>query len=81
MFFVGAVANADDSKSNKNAISLIAGASPTALTMTKKKPKLGAETGYEADVGLMYQRDFDDIRGSVAVTIRGTGFLGVGLVF
>ena len=60
-----------------NAISLTAGGNPTQLKIEGNK----ASTNYEIVLGLLYQRDFSSVRGSVGVTIRGSAFLGVGVRF
>lgn len=65
----------------ENAISLFGGPTPTGLKTTKTGGSIKVETDYEPDLGLMFQHDFDEIRGSIAVTLQGTAFLGLGVVF
>lgn len=75
----------------KNAFTLLGGVAhtrlETSLTTTTNpvlanvRNEFNARTVRELDLGLMYQRDFDRIRGSVAATIRGTVLLGIGWVF
>ena len=66
---------------DRNALSLIAGANPTGLYLETVNGQQRVKTGYEFDFGVMYQRDFDDWRGSVALTIQGNMFLGAGARF
>lgn len=66
----------------KNSVSLIGGADPTRLTTTYSAGNpatLDARTVYQADVGLMYQRDISqDYRLSGMVTVRGAALVGIG---
>lgn len=66
------------SRTPKNSISLIGGASPTKLKVDQSASGFRADTEYEPDAGLMYQRDFGRVRGTAAATIRGSFLLGVG---
>lgn len=65
-----------------DAISLIVPYSPTKLSVTKTGPgSYHAQTDYELDLGLMYQHDFDWLRGSVSATVNGSFMLGAGIAF
>lgn len=66
---------------NRNAISILGGASPTKLNTSSTPTSFKAANDFEPAVGLMYQHDFGRIRGSVAATLNGVGLLGVGLNF
>ena len=66
---------------DRNSLSLIAVANPTGLTVSEAGGKHKAKTDYEFDIGLMFQHDFDDIRGTVGVTVQGNLFLGAGVRF
>lgn len=69
-------------QSNKNAISLVGLISPTGVRLTRTPTTATISNSYQADVGLMYQRDVkENVRFSIAGTVRGTGFLGIGLTF
>lgn len=66
----------------RNSLSLLAGASATDLDSETRRNRFRAETDYEPDFGLMFQRDLTSrIRGSIGVTIQGSGYLGLGLNF
>lgn len=64
-----------------NSVGLLVGASPTRLKTDTAGPSYTAQTVYEEDLGLMYQRDFNTVRMSVGITIRGSALLGVGINF
>jgi hypothetical protein len=68
-------------ESRKNAISLIGGISQTKLEVSQTASTYNAKNKYEADLGLMYQRDFKRVRGSIAATLNGTALLGIGFTF
>jgi len=67
----------------RNNISLLGVANPTNLQVTNQGGgNYSYQNSYQADAGLMYQRDLSDsIRGSLGGTVRGTAFLGLGLNF
>lgn len=65
----------------KNSLSLLGGASTTDLYVSRSSNVVRAGTDYEFDTGLMYQRDFEKLRASVAATLRGSVYLGIGFNF
>lgn len=68
-------------KRHNDAISLIGGMSKTDLQVKQTSTSYDARNLYEPNVGLMYQHDFNRVRGSFGLTVNGTGFLGVGYSF
>lgn len=68
-------------KRYNDAISLIGGTSKTDLQVKQTGNTYDARNQYEATVGLMYQHDFDRVRGSLGITVNGIGFLGAGYSF
>lgn len=67
---------------NRNSISLLGLATPTRLITEDSGSSYKAYTKYQADVGLMYQRDLSQsIRGSIGASIRGNALLGLGYNF
>jgi len=72
----------DKNSSNRNSISLLGMATPTALNVQGTANNYKASTEYRPDLGLMYQRDFgDSVRGSLGATIRGNGLAALGWNF
>jgi hypothetical protein len=68
----------------KNSVSLMLGRVATDIELKQEGKDYKAEGKPETDVGLMYQRDFGDsqrYRGSIGLTVRGAGYLGLGLNF
>lgn len=65
----------------KNSMSIIAGVSTTGLDTQITETTFKAKTKLQPDLGLMYQRDFDALRGSISATISGSVMMGIGLVF
>jgi Zincin-like metallopeptidase len=66
----------------KNSLSIIGMATPIGLNVTGDSTGLQANTYYQADVGLMYQRDLSDtVRGSIGIATRGNALVGVGYNF
>jgi len=74
------IENASEPK-KKNSISLLGGMSRTGIKTKTSPTSFNASTTYRPEVGLMYQRSFDNIRGSFGMTIRGTYLLGIGIDF
>lgn len=68
-------------KPRRNALSLLGVSSRTGLDREDRPNQVIVRNDAQADLGAMYQRDFNRVRGSAAVTARGTWFLGVGLTF
>ena len=65
-----------------NSLSLIGGATPTGVNATQVSPtQTNINSYYKPDVGLMFQHDFGDIRGTVEGTVQGNMYLGVGVNF
>jgi hypothetical protein len=65
-----------------NAISLIGAASQTGMDVTNNGDgSFSAHSVYRPDAGLMYQHDFNNVRGSIGATLNGSALLGVGLKF
>lgn len=66
----------------KNSVSFLAGVNPTKLVTETTPSSLKSHTEYEADFGLMYQRDLSrKTRFSIGVTVQGAGLLGIGYNF
>lgn len=65
----------------RNSMSIIAGVSGTALDTEMTSLTFKARTKPQPDLGLMYQHDFDRLRGSISATISGSVMVGAGLVF
>jgi len=72
-------------KQRKHSVSLLGLASKTKLETRSVNgggaSEFEAETKYEPDMGLMYQYDFDRVRGTVGGTLNGSAFIGVGFNF
>ena len=64
----------------KDSISLLGGRTYTGLSLESNLP-LGAtaRTVSRIDAGAMYQRDFDRYRVSIAGTVNGSAYLGLGI--
>lgn len=73
------VVEVDNSK--VNAISLVFASSPTRLDTSSTPSAYTAETKDQTDLGLMYQRDFSRIRGSLGVGTHGLVLVGAGVTF
>ena len=68
----------------RNSISLLAGRVGTGIKVEESSGRYRAKSEVENDLGLMYQRDFGETqryRGSLGLTLRGAGYLGIGLNF
>jgi hypothetical protein len=81
VFDVHHMSKKEHENSDKNAINLIGAASQTKLETESTASTFQTITKYQPDVGLMYQHDFNYVRGSIGVTLNGTLMLGVGLTF
>ena len=69
---------------NKNSISLLYGRSGTGVKVKQTAGSFKAESDVEDDIGLQYQRDFGDELDylfSIGLTVRGNGYVGLGLNF
>ena len=65
----------------KNSLSILGVAATTKLETSLSDTSFKAKNDYEPDLGLMYQRDFDNFRGTLGATIKGTLLLGAGIRF
>lgn len=68
-------------KAPKNTISVLVGATASKLKTKETKTTYEANTEYEADIGLMYQRTFSSTVLSIAATVQGSALMGFGLDF
>lgn len=65
----------------KNSLSLVVPYAPTSLEVNQDSNGFSAKTVRKLDAGLIYQRDFNRVRGSVGATVGGSALLGLGYNF
>lgn len=66
----------------KNSLSLLAIATPNKLSVVPNQGTFKADTNYQPDVGIMYQRDLgESFRASAAFSLQGNAVLGLGYNF
>jgi hypothetical protein len=66
---------------HKNSVSLMIPFARTKFSASQDGNNFRVENQYQPDLGIMYQRDFNRIRGTAGLSIQGVGLLGVGYNF
>lgn len=66
----------------KNSLALLAIATPNKLSVVSSGSSFKANTNYQPDLGVMYQRDLSEsFRASAGVSLQGNALLGLGYNF
>lgn len=66
---------------NNTSVSVILLARPNGVYFENNGSITTIQNHYQPDIGILYQRDFDDIRATAGLSIGGVAFVGAGFTF